>query len=404
MIGVVGRQLLRGLHRVLTLLVPTVPDRICYLSSPDYGDNAYYQFRHLLTSATPREHVWLVNDAASLKKVLQDFPAAARQRGHTLYCVRKGTLRGYLFFLRARWVFYSHGLYGFARSSHRRTVVCLWHGMPIKNIGALQGEVPARFLPFGDVHVASSAFFRYVIACAFRVPPGRVHVTGLPRCDVLMMPNLAEFSRQDVRARLGLPSAQKLVLWLPTFRQSQREAAVGSSRARSFLDDVPAQLLRDLGAAAAAHNCRVVIKLHPKDSLNQRGSQAPETGIDVLGQQQWSALGLPLYDVLAAADGLISDVSSVLVDFLPMGRPIGLLGYDAATYNRQLSFPIEWLLAEPHVHALEASDDRAAFFAATGRVGAESPARAGQEGHQLFHRMGGEPSGAAIARIVGLAD
>lgn len=67
---------------------------------------------------------------------------------------------------------------------------------------------------------------------------------------------------------------------------------------------------------------------------------------------------MQLYDVLAASAGLISDVSSVLIDFLVTGRPVGILGFDSATYTRELIYPFETLLGTGRFQLL---DDPAKF-------------------------------------------
>jgi CDP-glycerol glycerophosphotransferase (TagB/SpsB family) len=345
-------RLLGLLDRILQVLVPPVRNRVSYVSFPDYTDNAFHVFRHALMTRGGLEHVWLLRDLSLRPRIEREFAQAVRAAGtvgNVLRVAERRSLRGYLLFLRSRFVFHTHGAYAFRSWAWRRQVVCLWHGMPIKCIGRLARTWTER-PPFGTHHIATSAFFRDIIARAFAVPPHAVVLCGLPRCDPLRRDAAGQAPAAQVRERLGVAPGQRLVLWLPTYRASDRAHAVAG---RSFLDDLPAHALSALEQAATRANAVVVAKLHPLDTLNDRPPQWHGAGLRLLPAQEWEGLGIQLYDLVAASDALISDLSSVLIDYLVTGRPMGILGFDPKTYARGLAFPFETLLAAGRYEVLD---------------------------------------------------
>ena len=72
----------------------------------------------------------------------------------------------------------------FVRAGDHQTIVELWHGMPIKAIGAFDGK-SASEVPFMHYSVATSNFFADIVAKSFYIPRDRVLVTGLPRNEWL---------------------------------------------------------------------------------------------------------------------------------------------------------------------------------------------------------------------------
>ena len=379
------------------LLVPPAPNRVCYRSLPDYADNAYYVYRHALRTRHGLDHVWLVLDpdvAGRIRREFDELTRAAGTTGHTLRVLDRRTLRGYWHYLRSRRTFHTHGTYPFARWAPRRDIVCLWHGMPLKCIGALNRTAPNPYPTFGTLHVATSAFFRGIIAAAFRVPLPKVLLCSLPRNDALRPDADRTAAAAAVARVLPLAPGRKLVLWLPTYRAERPDHG-----RRSFLDDLPAGMLAALDAACERHGCAIAVKLHPLDLLNDSPAPAGLRHVHWIRAADWQRGGVQLYDLVAASDALLSDVSSILVDYLVTGRPIGVVGFDPATYTRELTLPAADLAACTRFRALPTPAAVDAFFAdvAAGRAGAPRDEVAAR-----LYEPFAEPGAAAVLRAVGL--
>jgi CDP-glycerol glycerophosphotransferase (TagB/SpsB family) len=336
---------------------------VCWVSDPDYRGNAYHLFRHAVATRPGLHHVWLVGPDTPAGPIAEDFERwGGRDAGSALAVLRRRSVRGYVAFLRSRRTFHTHGIYPTVRGAVGRHVVSLWHGAPIKVIGALNVRSPNPHPTFGTLHLAPSELYRYVIAAAFRAELDEVLLTAFPRCDVLARPHPSAPTAEALRVALGLAPDRPLVLWLPTYRvQVGEDAAVE----RSFIDDLPPGTIDEVAAEAAAAGCSVVLKLHPYDRLATGPAPTMPAGITLVSDAAWRELGIELYDALAVTDAVMSDVSSVLVDYLATTRPIGVIGFDPATYTRDVVFPVEALVRSARVHDLSDRAALAAFFEVT---------------------------------------
>ncbi len=314
--------------RLLQAILIPVRHQYCYLSSPDFSDNAFYVFRAALGRSKSLRHVWLVNSPATrtnIETYLQTHGLDSRQ----VVIADKRSMRGFVLFLMSHVVFHTHGVYPFVRSSHRRVVVNLWHGMPIKQIGALNVRTPNPYPTYGDLHIASSQVFRYIIAAAFSASPERVIVVRPPRVD-----GLVEYSSRaaDMMKRLGLSGYEGVIAWLPTYRTESG----APTEIRSFLDETEQSVLEKLDDYCCERNLVVLVKLHPYDRLNHCVPTLPWSAIRVVTSDQWNTSGVQLYEFLSITRGLISDISSVVFDYAYNCKPIGSFPLHTEAYPRDL--------------------------------------------------------------------
>ena len=156
------------------------------------------------------------------------------------------------------------------------------------------------------------------------MPDDHVLLTGNPRTDQLWRP-----ADPDSLARLGITG--DFVVWMPTFRRTR---AVGAMRQQSELaadaDDGHAEVAALLDGLRE-RGIQLVIKPHPMDAEERRWDGAVTiTDADLLDA------GASLYSLLGHARGLVTDYSSVWVDYLLLDRPMAFLVPDRHSYTRQL--------------------------------------------------------------------
>ncbi|HEX3081760.1 MAG TPA: CDP-glycerol glycerophosphotransferase family protein [Candidatus Saccharimonadia bacterium] len=179
----------------------------------------------------------------------------------------------------------------------------VWHGIGWK------GHVPNDFAflaRYADNWVTSPAFKRiYEHDFGIKSP---VHVTGYARTDDAVRGN---FSAEAIKKRYGIsPSFGKIILFAPTWAQDHGRHSLFP------FGTTAEQFLAGLNAAGRACNGLVIVRTH----LNSGDITMPD-GLDNIAFMPSNTYPVT-EDFLAVADVLITDWSSVVFDFLPLGRPI----------------------------------------------------------------------------------
>jgi CDP-glycerol glycerophosphotransferase len=265
---------------------------------------------------------WLLRDLAYRGPY---YAAQELSDAHRVVRVRKRSLRAYLLSLTAETTFYTHGLFNAVDPPDNRLVVNLWHG---------DGPKLAKdtHLFRSTVVVAGTALWGAQRMERFGVSRENVAVVGNPRVDQLTVG-----SRSEVLSRLGLDLDRRTILWLPTFRTGSADYGRTWSDADNLSGGAGvAELVESLSRAADEHSMQLVVKPHPLDA-----DVYAVFDIDVLPHERLLEAGVPFYALLGAADAIISDVSSVWVDFLTLDRPIGFYIPDLEALQSDRGFNVE---------------------------------------------------------------
>jgi hypothetical protein len=156
---------------------------------------------------------------------------------------------------------------------------------------------------------------------------------GLPKSDPLLN---GHHHRDQVLAGLGLDPGRYTVLFAPSWEQQGclRSGTLG----RDVLRSVAAQ---DMNLVIRLHPVSYVEADHPLNDLFAGGTDwVAEIGRDVQGSRvvHVTTPGYSIEPLLAAADCLVTDFSSVALDFLALGKPVVFLDCPGfATLVRQNS-------------------------------------------------------------------
>lgn len=263
-----------------------------------------------------------------------DIVAGGRPRewGEKVHVVAKKSWRGLWAMLRSRYVFSTHQCYT-SRLPRNVCSVNVWHGMPIKRIGWLHHRGTAPCMRY---ELATSPFWVPIMEACMR-PWGEVVVTPLPRYD-----RFCALTREAVCERLGgveAREARKILLWAPTYRKT----AIGDVEKDGKDWGNPVQMpdydADDFEAFLAQRRCLCILKPHPlgpRPALRLRGH------FRILDEGALRAAGITLYPLLGATDILLTDISSIYVDFLLLDRPVIHTFADCETYAASRGFTFSW--------------------------------------------------------------
>jgi CDP-glycerol glycerophosphotransferase len=140
---------------------------------------------------------------------------------------------------------------------------------------------------------------------------------------------------------LGIDPDRPFVLWMPTFRRSRLHP-------EEWIDAQPEDDSQKLNAIArsvvdelAKAGVQTVVKPHPSDV------ESRDVGGITVTNEMLIDSGIFLYQLMGVSDGLLTDYSSVWVDYLALDRPIAFLVPDEDTYSDERGFDppdaLDWL-------------------------------------------------------------
>jgi len=320
----------------LNRFVPKSKNRLLFISAPDLSDNSFALFVHMLEHTThPYRYTWLVEDLSKrdtyLKMIASYAPLSSKKR---ICFIQKRSLSALWHFMRAKYVFFTHGFFTGVSLPNNQIRVNLWHGMPLKAIGHLNPAGDNATIPKASAVIATSPLYQEVMGRAFNLPPQQVWVTGQPRCDLMREP-------QGCLATLGIKKGayESIIFWAPTFRMA-KEHDIQDGTFNGTLPLMQEGDLERLNTHLASMNACMVVKLHPMDILNTYALSSL-SHIVILQNDALQEKGCQLYSLLSEVDILLTDLSSIYIDFLLLDRPIVFGIDDLEAYQAARGFVFE---------------------------------------------------------------
>tara|TARA_Y100001970_G_scaffold119963_1_gene148763 strand:+ start:5374 stop:6501 length:1128 start_codon:yes stop_codon:yes gene_type:complete len=236
---------------------------------------------------------------------------------------------GILYWLRARFIVVHHGTrdipFSYSIDYSRRKLVNVWHGIPVKNLGyKIKNQSDASLQFEFDKYwsmICSSKIDSLAMQSCFKKSKKNMWLTGLPRNDLLFYDE--EHFSKDLNEGLTWLNNQlnqrHMILYMPTWREN-----VGHNPKFSKEE------INQLKLLLKSKNAVLGVKIHPN---------APSINFDSLPVIHLSEC--PSQEVglfLRKADILVTDYSSVWIDFLLLDRPIVSFCPDLLNYKENRGF------------------------------------------------------------------
>ena len=190
-----------------------------------------------------------------------------------------------------------------------------WHGPAINLMGnAVEGRNDFNWDHI-NYFCISGRYEEPIITRDFRVLPENLLLSGLPRNDALY--SCTEEKKKELRKQFGVPENKRVILYAPTWRESTDGGKTCNLKPPINLEKWEKELGDNYVLIIRAHvNTRQILGIHFNDFVRD-GSDYPVVN-----------------DLLMVADYLISDYSSIIMDYCILGRPIVCFGYDFEDYNK----------------------------------------------------------------------
>jgi len=250
---------------------------------------------------------------------------------HNITIIKKG-IKSVIYYLRSRYVIYDIGLYGGFSPVKNQIKVNLWHGTAWKKIGYQEldykyGKRQERKTTTSHI-LATSDFFKPVMADSFGVSLSDVIVSGNPRNDYF-----ANGRKRLPDIGIAVEPAQKVLLWMPTWRACKvREQNEGKQYEYGFpvLDSENVNLIDEL---CKKLNVVLILKWHGMQIEDNSLKPDQFTNIKLLTSEMIGEAKCSLYEIVGQCDGLITDYSSIYIDYLVLDRPIYFIYDDLEEYK-----------------------------------------------------------------------
>jgi CDP-glycerol glycerophosphotransferase len=304
-------------------------NRICFNSYPDFFDNAMCLYIYMINNGMYRyEFIWLT----SSKYCIEELPGVLTNTNFKIKILKKNSLRGIYYFVTSKYIFYTHGLFNGIIPNSRQIIINLWHGMPLKKVGLLENGSRGMVASFTYV-VATSELYKKVLMNVFGVNEKEVLVFGSPRTDEMKI-------RTEIICKLGIDKThyEKIILWAPTYRNGVR----GDIRkdGKSYETGLPlltSENIKDFDDLLRKMNNLCIIKVHEMEDVD-KNIFINCTNIVCVDNGNLERLQEEFYPLLGEADILITDYSSIYIDYLLLDRPIGFILDDISQYKETRGF------------------------------------------------------------------
>lgn len=219
--------------------------------------------------------------------------------------------------------------------------------------------------------VCSSEQVADIYAEAFDVPKEKVLPLGAPRTDKFFKSINENRLREDFDRQYPECKDKKLVLYAPTFRDNRAED-------EKILDNIDADDFNE-----RFPDSRLLVRLHPQVHT---ASAQMSGATDVSDYPDVSKL-------MRLADVLITDYSSICMDFALLEKPVYFYAFDLEQYTRDRAFYFDY---ESYVPGPVARD----FQTLLNLMGTKISATYEKRRYDFNQRNFGTPDGKAAKRVV----
>ncbi len=238
--------------------------------------------------------------------------------------IKSDTLKYFIIALKSKYWITNSSLERGLKFKNKKTIyINTWHGTPIKKLGK---DMPTNNFDFktssSDIMYAQSDYEVKIISHAFDIPIEKFALVGLPRNDELF--NVKNEEIIQIKNKLKIPLDKKAILYAPTFREYNRDIngciiapPIDIEKWKSKLSDEYIVIFRahyEINNVLGIKSDDFIYNLSDYNNLNE---------------------------LMKISDILISDYSSIIIDYSILKRPIYSYAYDLEEYEEKRGLYID---------------------------------------------------------------
>ena len=305
---------------------------VTFCSFPDYSSNAKPLYEYMKERYKEQMNFsWVVNT--------QEMKEKLESMGIETYLIR--TDEFYAHMKEVNVIFSTHcNLMGYKPQG--ATYIELWHGISSKNVGFLSDNITDSDIEWYsyakeqvDYIIVPSEFWRVIFATRFDMNYNKILSLGYPKLDSMKDKNAKEKLQKVLGEDVDVSSYDKILYYMPTFRKGcgrKVESEVNLENIFNIQKYDEDRLLKHL----EEKNCLVCVKKHPNEELDMK--EIDSKYIKVIQEKSLQDNNITVNEILDAADVMITDYSSLGIEFLFLDKPVIYLVNDLEEYTKNRGF------------------------------------------------------------------
>jgi CDP-ribitol ribitolphosphotransferase len=203
-------------------------------------------------------------------------------------------------------------------------VVQLWHGTgTIKKFGQDANTGTLKKLEYRAnqkiTHlIINSEAVKEEYASAFGVPEERIYAIGLPRTDILVNEAYMAGQKREFLEKYPMFAGKKVVLYAPTFRDDEVDNPKIALDLRKLSEELPEDMV-------------FLLRLHPFVAQHFQENLKEDKFTNIFNLSAFSGVTT----LLAAADVLVTDYSSIIFEYCLRQKPMLFYAYDLEKFEKE---------------------------------------------------------------------
>ncbi len=309
-----NKPLINFLDRIL----PKDNSKVVFTSYPDFSDSAFlfYQYLKNIKQDKFKKIIWIKDNNNEEHSEVEHAK------------VYLHTFQGVWHLLTSKYIIHDHcNKFLDYISSPNHVCFNVWHGSPIKAIG--YGDVGVtkntrkryKYMAQNAYMFVSSDIYQLILSSMFQINPQKIFVTGVVKTDIIFNSDKAEY----IKETLDLNSFKNTILYAPTYktRFGRVDVEVKPQNLFGFENYNEEDFIKFL----KEENICLLIKPHPFEEkifvklLKDKGYEQNKN-IRIVTWQDLNKIKINLNEIFNVTDLIISDFSSITVDYAISNKPI----------------------------------------------------------------------------------
>ncbi len=317
--------------------------RIGFSSYPDFSGNAKAIYEDLINMPNKCDLIWFCRDENIANRLTENGINAVWDKRDTFEEE----------FGRIEILISTHDDYINLKKDNQ-IFINLWHGLGPKKVGTfLKSETNwiYNFSTKVDYIIATSEFGKMVFSTAFNIPMERVK--QFPQARYKWLFEKDGKKNLEIVLKKDLTKYKKIIMYAPTFKKGigKVDSEINKDNVLN-LNRYDEKILIDY---LEKNNILLVLKLHPVEENAIKEIESDY--ISILKDEEMLKEFITINEILNGVDLIISDYSSLYIDYINLERPVLFLDTDKEDFEKNRGIIFEtldfWWLPGPSVHSID---------------------------------------------------